>query len=227
MNLAIIPARGGSKRIKHKNIKKFNGKPIIYWTIKAAIKSKLFDRIVVSTDSKVIKKISKKFGAEVPFLRPKKLSGDSAGTVKVVKHAIQWFKKKNILFENVCCIYPTAPFISGRILKKGLKLLNKKKSSYVFTITSFPYSIEKALKVKQNGRITPVWKKNIFKRSQDFKVSYHDAGQMYWGKSDSFLKEKIIFSQKSFPLYLPRYLARDIDTLEDWKEAELLFRGNL
>ncbi len=223
MRLAIIPARSGSKRIKNKNIKKFFKKPIIYWSIKAAKESKLFDKIIVSTDSNKIANISKRFGADVPFLRPKKLSKDIVNVDQVVKHAIQWFKEKNIFFDHVCCIYPTAPFLTKKIIRKGLNLLIKKKKLFSFTVTSFSHPIERALEIKKNGNIFTISKNSEKKRSQNFRTLYHDIGQMYWGTSEAFLKDKKIFSKNSVAITIPRYLAHDINTIEEWKKAELVF----
>ena len=224
MRIAIIPARKGSKRIKNKNIKRFAGKPIIYWSIKMAQKSKLFDKIIVSTDCPKIAKISKKFGAEIPFLRPKKFSDDFVNVYQVVQHAIKWFKKKDIFFKDVCCIYPTAPFISKKLIHDGLNLLNRKKKLFSFVATTFPHSIERAFEIKGNGEIVPVSKKNETKRSQYFKTMYHDVGQLYWGKPEAFLKSKKIFSNNSVAIKIPRFLAHDINTPEEWSKAELVFK---
>jgi N-acylneuraminate cytidylyltransferase len=224
-NLAIIPARGGSKRIKNKNIKLFFNKPIIYWSIKAARETKLFDKIIVSTDSNKIAKICKSYNVEIPFLRPKIFSGDKVSAIKVVKHALFWFKNKNILFDRVCCIFPAAPFITKKTIKKGFNLLKKKRKSFAFTISSYSHPIQRALKVNKKGYIKPVWPSNIRKRTQDFENRYHDAGQIYWGTFEAFTKDKIIFSNNSVPIYIPSYLCHDIDTLEDWKKAELVFKS--
>ncbi len=226
MNLAIIPARGGSKRIKNKNIKLFMKKPIIYWSIKAVKESKLFDKIIVSTDSKKIKKICKKYKVDAPFTRPASISKDNVGTAKVVKHALLWFKKKHKLhFDTVCCVYPASPFITGKIIKKGYNLINKRKKDFVFTVSTFPHPIERALKKNKDGSLGPIWRSNTKKRSQHFKDKYHDIGQIYWGTSEAFIKEKQIFSKNSLPIYVPRYLSHDIDTPEDWKKAELVFKS--
>lgn len=225
MNLAIIPARGGSRRIKNKNIKLFFNKPIIYWSIKAAKQSKLFDKIIVSTDSKKIANICKKYNIEIPFLRPKTLSNDKVSTIKVIKHALIWFKKKGVFFDRVCCIYPASPFISKKIIKKALKLLKIKRKSFAFTVSSYPHPIQRALKIKKNGYLKPVWPSNVNIRSQKFENRYHDAGQFYWGTFDSFMKNKNFFIKNSIPIYIPRYLCHDIDTLEDWKKAELVFKS--
>ena len=225
MNLAIIPARGGSKRIKNKNIKLFFNKPVIYWSIKAAKQSRLFDKIIVSTDSKKIAKICKKYNVEVPFLRPKIFSSDKVSATKAVKHALFWFKDKGIHFNKICCIFPASPFVSKKIIKRGFNLLIKKKKSFAFTISSFSSPIQRALKINKNGYIEPVWPSNVITRTQKFENRYHDAGQIYWGTFEAFTKEKIIHSNNSVPIYIPSYLCHDIDTLEDWKKAELVFKS--
>ena len=225
MKIAIIPARKGSKRIKNKNIKLFFGKPIIYWSIKAAKDSKLFDKIIVSTDCKIIANIANKFGAETPFVRPKNLSGDVVNVDKVIKHALLWYKKKDIIFDKACCIYPTAPFLSKEIIRNGLELIQDNKKFFSFTVTSFPHPIERSFKIKKDGSIIPKFKNNEKKRSQLFEVLYHDIGQIYWGMSEAFLKEKNIFAKNSSAIYIPRYLAHDINTIEEWKTAELIFKA--
>ena len=225
MKLAIIPARSGSKRIKNKNIKNFFGKPIIYWSIKLAIETNLFDKIIVSTDSHKIAKLSRSYGAETPFIRPKNLSNDYVNTNEVIKHSIKWFKSKKIDFDYVCCIYPTAPFLTKKNIKKGLKLLTTKKKLFSFTVTSFPHPIERALSVKKNGEVIPLSKKNEIKRSQEFNIFYHDIGQMYWGRSDAFLENKKIFSKNSVAIQVPRYLSHDINTIDEWKNAEMVFKS--
>jgi len=226
MNLAIIPARGGSQRIKNKNIKLFMKKPIIYWSIKAAKESKLFDKIIVSTDSKKIAKICKKYKVDVPFIRPATISKDNVSTAKVVKHALLWFQKNhNFYFDNVCCIYPASPFVNKTVIKKGYNLINKSRKDFAFTVSTFSHPIERALKKNKDGFLRPIWRLNAKKRSQQFKDKYHDIGQIYWGTSEAFIKEKQIFSKNSVPIYIPRYLSHDIDTLEDWKKAELVFKS--
>ena len=226
MNLAIIPARGGSKRIKNKNIKLFMKKPIIYWSIKAVKESKLFDKIIVSTDSKKIAKICKKYKVDVPFMRPANISKDNVSTAKVVKHALLWFRKKhNIYFDNVCCVYPASPFVNKKIIKKGYNLISTTRKNFAFTVSTFPHPIERALKKNKDGFLRPIWRSNTTKRSQQFKDKYHDIGQIYWGTSEAFIKEKEIFSKNSAPIYVPRYLSHDIDTKEDWKKAELVFKS--
>jgi len=221
--ITIIPARSGSKRIKNKNIKNFLGKPIISYVIKQAIKSKLFDYVIVSTDSTKIKKISEKYGAKVFFKRPTNLSNDKAITQDVIIHSLNWFKKKNVKFKYVCCIYPTSVFIKTQDLKNSLKLIKNKNWSFVISAQKYSTQIERAFRLS-NNKIVLVDKKKFLKNSQDLKDFYHDAGQFYWGKSAAFKQQKIIFSEDSTPYVLESYLVQDIDTLEDWKRAELMYQ---
>jgi N-acylneuraminate cytidylyltransferase len=225
MNIAVIPARGGSKRIAKKNIRNFHGRPLIYYSIQAAINSELFEHIIVSTDDLEIANYAIHLGAEVPFVRPDSLSDDYTGTNTVVKHAIQWFEKNIQSVDYVCCIYPTAPFIQVEFLKKGLKRLRKTNKSFAFSVSTFDFPIQRAIKINQNRDIEPFNKNDIKKRSQDLDEAYHDAGQFYWGTRDAFIKEKKMFSPDSDPVIIPRYFVQDIDTREDWKRAELMYQA--
>lgn len=224
MRIAIIPARGGSKRIPGKNIKLFYDKPIISWSIKAAINSGVFDKVIVSTDDKKIAEIAIESGAEVPFTRPAEISDDFTGTNEVIKHAIQHFNNKGENIDYVCCIYATAPFIQSNDIKAGFDKFIENNAEYVFTVTSFPFPIQRAVRINTSGLVEPIWPENEKLRSQDLEEAFHDAGQFYWGSADSFLLDKNIFSSKSFPVLLPRYFVQDIDTLEDWKRAEMMFK---
>ena len=225
MNVAIIPARGGSKRIHRKNIKPFCGEPIIGYSINAALATGLFDRVIVSTDDDEIADIAVALGAEVPFRRPKVLSDDFTGTNAVVKHAIQWLNERGESVKYVCCIYATAPFLSPNFLCKGYeKLLNSGKK-FAFSVTSFPFSIQRALMITQPESIEPFYPESINKRSQDMKEAYHDAGQFYWGLAEGFMNNEVLFSEVSVPVVVPRHLVQDIDTMEDWLRAELMYRA--
>ncbi len=225
MNVAIIPARGGSKRIPRKNIKDFCGKPMISWSIEAALQSNCFERVIVSTDDMEIAEVALCLGAEVPFIRPAELSGDFVPTIPVVKHAIQWLEVHNLIIpEWVCCIYATAPFISANRLQNGLTLIQQKKADYVFSVTRYSSPIQRAIKIQQNGAIEMFSPKHFNTRSQDLEEAYHDAGQFYWGTRDAWMEEKLIFSSESYPVIFPRYLVQDIDTQEDWIRAELMFK---
>ena len=224
MRLAVIPARGGSKRIHKKNIRDFCGKPIITWSIDAAKKSKLFDKIIVSTDDEEIAKIAKKNKVEVPFLRPKYLSDDYTETLPVIEHALNWYLKKDYIISDVCCIYATAPFIRSIDLIKGLELLNCMNANFCFSVTSYPFPIQRALTLSLDGRIEMINHSYYSKRSQDLVEHYHDAGQFYWGKTHAWLSKEPIFGKNSVPYILPRYRVQDIDTHEDWKQAEIIFK---
>ena len=221
MNIAIIPARGGSKRIPRKNIKEFCGKPMISYSIHAAQKSGVFDHIFVTTDDIEIAEIAKRNGAEVPFMRPKNLSDDFTQTRLVIIHAINEIAKLIGKVNKFCFIYAAAPFIQANDLNEGLERLIKKKCSFVFTVTNFPYPIQRALKIVEGDRIEMFNADFFDTRTQDLEEAYHDAGQFYWGKAQAFLDNVMTFSKESSPLILPRYRVQDIDTLEDWKEAEI------
>ena len=224
MNLCVIIARAGSKRIKKKNIKLFFGKPIIAWSIETAIASKCFDKIIVSTDDSKIADLAKNYGADVPFLRPKTLSDDYTGTLPVISHAIKWQIKHHLNPLYVCCIYATAPFIKSSDLKNGLKILKSFRSDYVFPATNYSYPIQRSFKIKKNKRLKMFYPKHYNSRSQDLEEAFHDAGQFYWGLADAWLKNKPIISENAIPLLIPRNRVQDIDTPEDWKIAEKMFR---
>jgi pseudaminic acid cytidylyltransferase len=221
--VAIIPARGGSKRIPNKNIKVFAGQPIISYSINAAKDSKLFDRIILSTDSKEIAEIGKSYGAEVPFMRPSELADDFTGTAEVLIHALNWLKDHDMFYNYFCCIYATAPFLNKVYINKAFDILRENKAVSAFSVTSYPYPIFRALKIDTNNRVKMFWPEHLHSRSNDLSEAYHDAGQFYWCDTEKFLKEEIVFSSDSVPVILPRYLAQDIDTPEDWETAEKLF----
>ena len=190
MNIAIIPARGGSKRIKNKNIKIFCGKPMISYPIQEAKNTKLFDKIIVSTGAAKIKKISEKFGAEVLFIRPKNLSDDFTPTGEVISHAVNWLKHKKFNPKNICCIYPTAPLMKSYHLINSFKLFKKLKKDFVFAVSKFSYPVQRGFFVDKKGTIKMIDSKNYKKRSQDLKEVYHDAGQFYWGSCNGWIKKK-------------------------------------
>ena len=227
MKLCIIPARGGSKRIPKKNIRLFCGKPIIEWSIKAALNSECFDKIIVSTDDDEISNFCKNCGVEVPFVRPTNLSDDLTATTPVINHAINFFRKKKEFFDYVCCIYATAPFIEPYYIKKGLSQLIDYDANYAFSATSFPFPIQRAIKLTNRNRSKMFFPDSFNKRSQDLEDSFHDAGQFYWGKTSAWLENKRIFDDNSIPVIIPRYKVQDIDNEEDWKRAELMFKSLL
>ncbi|NCD41485.1 MAG: pseudaminic acid cytidylyltransferase [Bacteroidia bacterium] len=224
MNIAIIPARGGSKRIPRKNIKNFCGQPIIAYSIQAAQKSNIFDRIIVSTDDEEIANVSRQYGAEVPFFRPTNLADDHTGTSAVVKHAINWLRDNDIPVEIICCLYATAPLIQTKFLRKGYERLLVSDKKYAFSVSSFSFPIQRAVRIRPDGALEAFYPECIPMRSQDLEEAFHDAGQFYWGRTQAFLEGIPLFSPAAVPVVLPRYLVQDIDTLEDWKRAELMYR---
>lgn len=223
MIVAIIPARGGSKRIPRKNIKDFCSKPMIAYSIEAALESKLFDKVIVSTDDEEIAEIAKKYGAEVPFLRPANLSDDHTATIPVIAHAITELQKVESV-DIACCIYATAPFIQVKFLKEAYELLLKNKSDYAFSATSFAFPIQRAIKLNENNHVEMFNPEHFNTRSQDLEEAYHDAGQFYFGKAEAWLNNKPIFSKDSRAVILPRHLVQDIDTMEDFVRAELMYK---
>ena len=226
MNLCIIPARGGSKRIPRKNIREFCGKPMIAWSIGAARASGCFDQIIVSTDDAEIAAVARQWGAEVPFCRPIELANDFTGTMPVVAHAVQWYQDSGLDIAEVCCLYATAPFVEPSDIKGGLDLLAHTASDrFVFTATEYASPIQRALLLDPASGEVHMWQPgNFSKRSQDLEPAYHDAGQFYWGRSKAWIHAINLF-EGSKPLLLPRWRVQDIDTQEDWVNAELMFRA--
>lgn len=222
--IAIIPARGGSKRIPKKNIKDFFGKPLIAYSIQTALASKLFDKIIVTTDDEEIAKIAKEYGAEVPFLRPKELSDDFTGTGDVVQHAINYLKEQGEEFDYVCTIYATAPLLQAEYLIEGFQKLQKSDAINAFSATSMPFPIQRTFKVNGDGRCEMFTPEHYMTRSQDLEEAYQDAGQFYWSKL-AVKSNEIMFGKDSIPIVIPRYLVQDIDTLEDWKRAEYMYEA--
>ncbi len=221
--VAIIPARGGSKRIPKKNIKLFAGKPIISYSLKAAQETNLFDRVIVSTDSEEIVEVAKSFGAEAPFIRPTELADDFVGTIPVLIHALSWLNKHESAADYFCCIYATAPLMQPEYIKKGYDIIMGKNATTAFSVTTFPHPIFRALKMGDNGRVEMFWPEHENSRSNDLHEAYHDAGQFYWGKTKNFMKGKTFFSSDTVPIVIPRYLVQDIDTPEDWETAEKMY----
>jgi pseudaminic acid cytidylyltransferase len=224
VNIAIIPARGGSKRIPRKNIRPFLGKPIIAYSIEAALDAGMFDRIIVSTDDREIAEVANAHGAETPFLRPADISDDQTGTATVVKHALEWLSATGAPAQYACCIYATAPFVRATDLQDGFNQLVASSKAFAFSVTSFPFPIQRALKLVGNG-VAPFSPEHAETRSQDLEEAYHDAGQFYWGRAAAFLANSPLFSPSSIPVLLPRHRVQDIDTEEDWVRAEHLFRA--
>jgi pseudaminic acid cytidylyltransferase len=222
--VAIIPARGGSKRIPRKNIKLFHGIPLIAYSIEVALKSKLFDKVIVSTDDEEIAQIAKEYGAQVPFLRPKELSDDFTGTGAVVGHTLKYLKSVGENYDFVCTIYATAPFLQEKYLIEGFEKLKNSNARSAFSCTSMPFPILRTFKITQNERCQMFWPENFSKRSQDLEEAYQDAGQFYWTNLN-IKSDDIIFGKDSIPIILPRYLVQDIDTLEDWTRAEFMYEA--
>jgi pseudaminic acid cytidylyltransferase len=223
MRLAVIPARGGSKRIPRKNIKLFGGKPMIVWSIEAALASDCFDRIIVSTDDAEIADISRAHGAEVPFVRPPELSDDYTGTIPVVAHTVRSIAQTYGPVEFACCLYATAPFVQSKDLRQGLELLISSGAQYAFTVTNFAAPIQRSFRITTQKRIEMFNPEKFNTRSQDLEEAYHDAGQFYWGRAQAWLASTPLYSEFASPIFLPRYRVHDIDTVDDWIRAEMMF----
>ena len=223
MRLCIIPARGGSKRIPRKNIRDFCGKPIIAWSIETAIESGCFDRVIVSTDDEEIAAMAKRYGAEIPFMRPAQLADDYTGTTAVVAHAIEWQNSHGDAADKVCCLYATAPFVRAIDLQEGVDILESSGAEYAFSITSYAFPIQRSIRITEKQRIEMFQPEHFNTRSQDLDEAWHDAGQFYWGKAAAWLENKLIFSNESAPVFIPRHRVQDIDTPDDWERAQLMF----
>jgi len=224
MNVAMIPARGGSKRIPRKNIKAFHGKPIIAYSIEAAINSGLFDEVIVSTDDQEIAAVAENYGAKVPFFRPDELSDDFATTVDVIKHTLDWYAEQSIDVSNICCIYATAPFIKQAALVEGYQAITQHGYQYAFAATEFSFPIQRAIKVAENGAVSMFHSEHLNTRSQDLEKAYHDVGQFYWGHASAFIDGLPLYSPDAYAVIIPDSDARDIDTPNDWAFAESLYQ---
>jgi len=220
MNIAIIPARGGSKRIPRKNIKLFAGRPVISYAISAAKKTGLFSRIIVSSDDEEIIQIAKKYGAEAPFIRPHNLSDDMTSTSPVINHAIDFCLSKSDNIENVCCIYPCVPLISSKDIQKSLDMMLENKSDSCFPVSEFISAPQRALTRNNNGRMQSLHPEFKNMRTQDLEPSFFDVGQFYWGKISAWKDNAI---SEGLGLIIPKWRVVDIDSLEDWKMAELYY----
>lgn len=226
MKLAIIPARGGSKRIPRKNIKPFCGRPIIAWSIAAARASGCFNRIVVSTDDDEIAAVARAEGAETPFMRPASLADDHTGTMAVVAHAVQAMETQGPVFNHVCCIYPTAPLLQPASLREAYERLVSAGTAFAFGVASYGHPIQRALRLGSDGIVSMFEPSHATARSQDLEPAYHDAGQFCWGTRDAFLAgASPLSSGTSVAVVLPRHRVVDIDTPEDWDLAEALHRA--
>ncbi len=223
MNVAIIPARGGSKRIPRKNIKSFLGKPMIAYSIETALASGLFDRVLVSTDDEEIASVAQAHGAETPFLRPKELADEHTGTNAVAGHALAWLRESGKEYAHACCIYATAPFMTVADLQEAHRLLQESGKSFVFPVTTFPFPVQRAVRLTAQGEVEAIYPEYASTRSQDLEEAYHDVGQFYWGRTEAFLCGKALLTHDSLGLVIPRHRAQDIDTAEDWERAELMY----
>ena len=225
MKVAVIPARGGSKRIPRKNIRDFGGKPMIAHSILCALQSRLFERVIVSTDDEEISKVAREFGAEVPFRRPEELSGDHIGTTEVIAHAVDFLQSQGERLSAVCCIYATAPFVRGEDLDAGLRMLDAHDWQYVFAATRFAFPILRSFKSIDGGGVEMFFPENFDTRSQDFPEALHDAGQFYWGRPKAWQDRVRIFDKTSTVVTIPHWRVQDIDTAEDWERAEIMWRA--
>jgi len=222
MKLAVIPARGGSKRIPRKNIKSFHGKPMIAYAIQAALASNVFDKVIVSTDDDEIASVALVYGAEVPFVRPAELADDHTPTVPVIAHAIESCLAQGWDVQQVCCIYPGVPFISTSELRLAHELLGVTDAQYVFPVTGFPSPIQRALKRLSDGSVEPFQPEFAATRTQDLETGYFDVGQFYWGKAAAWL-QGLNIHLNGVTLVIPEWRVVDIDTQADWERAELLY----
>ena len=222
-NICIIPARGGSKRIPRKNIKEFIGKPIIAYSIQAALDSGLFHEVMVSTDDLEIADIAKNYGAKVPFMRSAKNSDDYATTFDVIEEVIQVYKSQGKEFQNICCIYSCAPFVTSEILLKGYDQLIEKKFDTVFPIIAYSFPIQRAFRVDQS-KVSMILEENLNVRSQDLEDSFHDAGQFYWCNIKQLFITKKILTENTGGVEISVLEAQDIDSELDWKLAELKYQ---
>ena len=221
MNIAVIPARAGSKRIPRKNIKMFAGKPVIAYSIEAALESQLFDEVMVTTDDLEITQIAEKYGARVPFVRPAELSDDYTATAPIIQHAVKWYAEHQQKPDNICCIYATAPFVQTEDLIKAYHKLESLKQGFVLPLTTFEFPIQRAHKRDKDGHPIPFYPEFMSCRSQDLEEAYHDVGQFYWWTFKSLFEG----AQETQSIILPRYRVQDLDTPEDWKRAELMYQA--
>ncbi len=223
MNIAVITARGGSKRIPKKNIKEFCGRPIIEYSIQSAKEAGIFDTIMVSTDNEQIAQVARNAGAEVPFMRSRKTSDDYATTADVLKEVLEKYKEQGMIYENACCIYPTAPFVTGEKLRNALDKLLKEKRDSVIPVTSFSFPPLRGMEIK-DGCLKYKWEQYSLMRSQDLEEIYHDCGQFYMLRTETFLKEGKLVTGNTGALIVPELEVQDIDNETDWKLAEMKYQ---
>lgn len=221
--IAIIPARGGSKRIPRKNVRPFAGRPLIAHTIATVRAAGIFDRIVVSTEDDEIRTIATANGAEAPFVRPPELADDHATTDAVIVHALRWFEAHGVLPRYACCVYATAPLLLPEDLRCGLDILQRTGAATAFAVTGFGYPILRALRLDPDGRLRMFWPEHRLARSQDLPPAYHDAGQFYWLNVARYLPDPRLFGDDAAPVMMPEHRVQDIDTESDWTRAEVLY----
>ena len=221
--LAIIPARGGSKRIPRKNIKDFLGKPIIAYSIEAALQSSLFDEVMVSTDDKEIAQIAKQYGASVPFYRSAETANDYATTVDVLLEVIETYKQRGMVFDTICCLYSTAPFVTSDRLKEAYSKLSDNVDA-CFTMVEYSYPIQRSLRINEAGMVEMKYPEHLKSRTQDLEKIYHDAGQFYFVKIKSLIEEKTVWCKRTAPLVLSELEVQDLDTITDWQLAEMKYK---
>lgn len=222
--IAVIPARGGSKRVPRKNVREFAGRPMIAHPIRTALTSGLFGHVVVTTDDPEIAATAVAYGAEVPFTRPGELADDHTGTTPVVQHTLRWFESHRDATPLVCCLYPTAAFVTGEHLAAGRDLLQRSETDYVFAAGRYRHPIQRALRRRDDGRVEPVQPDAIARRSQDLEPTYHDAGQFYWGRWEAWTAGREVLTGNTAALVLADHLVHDIDEPGDWERAESVFR---
>lgn len=222
-NLCIIPARGGSKRIPRKNIKQFMGKPIIAYSIEAALNSGVFDEVMVSTDDEEIAGVARQFGASVPFLRSAETSNDYATTVDVLLEVVNKYKEQGKVFKTICCLYSTAPFVTSERLKEASSQISDSIDA-CFTIVQYSYPIQRSLRINEDNCVEMRFPEHLKSRTQDLEKVYHDAGQFYFVKTDSLVNEKTVWCKRTAPLILSELEVQDLDTLTDWQLAEMKYQ---
>jgi pseudaminic acid cytidylyltransferase len=223
VRIAVIPARGGSKRVPRKNVRDFAGRPMIGWAIGAARESGVFDHVLVSTDDIEIRDIAVAAGAEAPYLRPAELSDDHTGTRKVIQHAIERAERAFGPVETVCCIYATAAFVLPGDLREGLALLTDGEPHFAFSATAYAYPVQRALRRAEGGGVEMCDPEFRLTRTQDLEERFHDAGQFYWGRRGAFMSDEPMFGPLAVPVMIPGYRVHDIDNEDDWTRAELMF----
>jgi pseudaminic acid cytidylyltransferase len=224
VNVAVIPARGGSRRIPRKNVRPFCGKPVIGWVIETARASSLFDHVLVSTDDAEIREVALQYGGECPFVRPASLADDYTVTSAVIGHATRWALDAGWAVDAVCCMYATAPFIDAGDLRRGLDALISGEWAFAVAATTFAAPIQRAFTQRSDGGIEMYLPEQFNTRTQDLPVTLHDAAQFYWGRPDAWLDGRRIFDRWSVPVMIPRWRVQDIDEPEDWQRAESVFR---